>query len=830
MRLAWIVATVFLCAAPSAAGAQGPAAGRSGRGAPPAGPESALAESDEGAFSLLDLVHAVQPAGAVREGIRTSVRLKDGEGQFSVDDREAAFRWRVRPQGGTPLAVLTIEDEGAAVEPLFNAIIDPGEDKRQVDRVEQVRDAILVTYEKGLQIRWRAQGRSMEVEVSGGFAKDVSLGGLRSLLPAGATAQVLQVPYHDNGSVAVVRLVDGRIRFLSAWFDPVLSGASQIKIRDPNTRGLDGELYYSQHARYWPSTVGEYRPLRERIWITWSDQLLDVLPSQRRPPSPARDWTGQRFYLDYNLTPFDEAAHALRLLNACGLRDLVIWMRHWQRDGYDVGYPTQVMPPNAEWGGMEGMADVRRAAGEAGWDFGVGHNWVFNDERMPNASALNWDGSDEPFYGGSGVRLKPSVAVKLAPLIETQFHRAFDTVGTYSDSITATFPTVDLDATNPDWGSLRAAIESWGEVLDILRRVHGAPVAGEGSLKMGNLHWAGVVDVITGMPGMVSETGSTKTLGKYVPIVPDYRLRRLHPLFVHAGLGNPAIFHFPDRDFSEGRYEPTDRDLVMTVGTVYGLAGYYWWWARTQPGDVVRDWWSTAATRAHLTSPGMVLDQVRYVDSRERLVPLEGYLAQGRVPRVGDTRLIVTWVDGTRVWANLTSQPWTVDVGGGRRVTLPGNGRLLISDEIESGLVLAGGKEVEYARTPTSLWVDGRGGRVKFEGVEVAGAVALRFETPGLLELIPCPDYVVGFDEQRRDRVVSTSLVRLDPKLVSELLGDGALDVRARGLHPDDGRLRGLGPVDLEREADGGLVIGKTLWTEAGATALMLRGQRAQAD
>lgn len=793
------------------------------------GPPAAEVAAAAPPFSIVDVVNAARPAGALVEDIGTRVTEEGGDFVVQVQADRAPFRWRIRPRGGHPLAVLSIEDEGASVEPLHSAYIDPLEGKLELvgSAVEGGRTRI--RYAKGLELTWGARGRSMSVEVSGALAIEIGLGGLQPILPAGAKAQILQVPYNDHGSVAVVRLADGQLRFLSAWFDPVLSNATQLKIRNPGERGPNGELYYSQFAQYRANTEGAVRELRERIWITWSDRLLDVLPCQVRPASPAREWSGQRYYVDYHHTPFEDAARDLRLAHACGVRDLVIWMRQWQRDGYDTGYPTSVLPPREQWGGLAGLRDVRRAAGEAGYDFGLGHNWVFNTEGLPGASALDSDGSDTYFDGG-GRRLKPAAAVALVDKVEGGFHDGFLTSGTYSDSITATYPTIDLDAENEDWGLLREVLEDWGQVLDRLRAIHGPPVAGEGALRFGNLFWAGVADVTTGMPGMVTEDSGLDARGRGVPIVPHYRLRRLHPLHVHAGLGSPSVFLHPNRDYKDATYTPADRDVVQTLCTLYGLAGYSWWWTRASIGDLVRDWWSTAATRGHLAGADMILDSVEYVDLLGRFVDLEGLLVQGRVPKLGTTRVRLRWRDGSEVWANFTPLPWELTLDDGRRVVLPTMGRLVLAPELESGLVVEGGATVEYARTATTLFLDARGGIARLDGVEVAGAVALRFEQPGLLEVIPLPDYLNGVDAERNERHVRTTRIRLDGDLLDARVGEGPLEVRSRGLGPQGNRLVGTGLVDVERGADGSIELRLDQWQSIGASALLIRSATTTED
>jgi hypothetical protein len=767
---------------------------------------------------------AAAPAGADRAPEAVTWVRQPASAHAEIDGEGLAFRWQVELRQGHPLRSLFVEEGGLRLELLENAYLSPDTGELTLDQVQVEGDQIAAAYSDGTQVTWRPVGRSLEIELSGPPLRAVSLGGLPAAAPGSVRLGTLQVPYADHTAVGVVRLRDGGVRYVSAYFDPSVTQSTVLQTRSPGARGEQQELYYSQFADYLPGTDGEARPLRERLWITWSDRLLDVLPVHRRPAAPFRAASADYYYLDYNHTPFADAARDLRLAQASGLRDLHVWMRHWQRDGYDTGYPTQVLPPREEWGGHEGLLEVRAAAGEAGWPFALHHNWVFNTELLPEGSMLAYDGEplSQSAESSAGQYLRSGLARDLAPEIEGLFHELYRTRGSYSDSITAVYPPVDMDARLEGWGLLQSTVADWSAVLDTLREVHGPPLCGEGSLGFGNLLWPGRVDVLTGEPGLTAEQVSIETLGRYVPVVPHYLLERLHPIVTHAGVSFPPRFLYPDQDYGDGSYAPSDRDQMIALGDLYAAAGYTWWYPRTEVGDLVRDWWATAATRRFLGAPERRVEAIHYEDGFGRWVELEGILAQGRPLTIGHVRLRVRWTDGTLVYGNLTPQPWAVSGAQGQSAVLAPYGRWVLAPELDSGHLIEG-SAFEFARTADSLWLDGRGRAVQRFGLATDGAVAVRFGPLGL-EVFPCPDYVFGWGPAAEVRTrVPTSYVELAPEVLGRSLAAGPLEIRFRGYDPERRKVAELAVEPLEWDGRSPLRFERARWEALGASAFELR-------
>ncbi|MBI1381924.1 MAG: hypothetical protein GC161_12645 [Planctomycetaceae bacterium] len=737
---------------------------------PPAGTAEGAEASHGAAAEFLRRVQAGSvPRGAL-ESVPITVRGSARDMDIEVGGERAPFRWRLRPGATELLDLVEVLDLGWVQPALPGAQVVSAAGASAMARVERDGGALLATLQDGTQARFEAQGRSLRIDLSGpaGVGREVNLGALVPS-PDVALVRVLPVPYADQGAVCVFVGRDGAVRYLTAWFDPVHSNATRIDVLDPDRRTADGGREAWQRAIYVPNTAGDVRPLAERIWLTWSDDLLDVLPSQDRPASPDRARAGERYYLDYNATPFDLAKRGLEELAASGVRDLFVWMRHWQKDGYDTGYPTDVLPPREMWGGEAGLLAVREAARAAGFGFALHHNWAFNSEGREGWDVLGNTGEPRTVPDG-GRFLKSRVAAELAPKIEAEFHRLFDTEGSYSDSIGAIHPPVDLDADEPGWGFVRAVLSDWHAVLDTLRRVHGGPVASEGSLGLARLYWTGEFDVTHGYPGYTTANRDIAVIGRNMTIVPDYVLGTLHGKDVRAGLGDPPRFVYPAWDWKGPVYEPAWRDELHTLAALYGAAGYTWWYERTRVGDAARDWWATAAPAQRLAHPDRRPTSIRYRDPMGRWVDLAGALAQGMSFRRGETQVRVEASDGSIVWANLTPNSFDAEVRAGRKRTIAPWGRLVQYPDLEAGLVEVAGDRYEVLRAPDRFYMDSRGAAVEREQLRLHGALGM--ELTGQPALYPMPEYLGQSDVEGNEVVLRTERIGLGPSWVSRLAQD----------------------------------------------------------
>lgn len=794
--------------------------------APSASAAAPAAPRGEPEFDRARWENVFRPAGALDRKQRIPWRA-DARGYVArVGSGPTSLTWRVEPRAGFPLRLLSIEEEGARVVPCTNSYRAPIAPPGKPRKVALDDGRLVLEYDGGLVVRFEALGGAVLVELDGphGYGNEpfeLSLGGL--LRGPGVTDLSAHMIYGcDDATTACLRLQRGGARFLSVRVDPTCSNASQLMPRLPGASGHDGEFLHSQRLHYQADTRGRVRPLYERVWIAWSDELLDVLPAMARPAPPSRE-LATRGYLGMHLLGFAEVERALREMSALGVRDIAVWMHKFQRDGYQRGYPNAVFPPNAEWGGLDGLRAARAAAREAGYLFSLYHNWMFNGERLPGASVLDSDGNPRG-PGDGGQFLKPRVALELVDGVEGEFHAALQPEGSFLDTLTTGLPPVDLDAREPGAGLFLPALQKLAELVERVRAIHGGPLGGEGSVGFGNLLWSGQVDALNGYAGILTDPPLRETLGRFAEFAPDFNLWRLRPLSVRVGVGEPPRFLDP---FGPPRlaYEPEERDQMLTAIALLGNTSDYFYVPGCNSHEAARDWWATDAAARRMLDTARQPLCVEYVDPRNgRRGTLSQHLASGGGLHIGELRARVDYSGGLAVWANLTSVPWALDarepgLGGRTGIVLAPWGRYVVDDGFECGLLQQDGRRVEFARGAGFAFVDGRGEWVERFGVASDGAVALRKLDDGSLDVYPLREFRVQVAQDNSDVRVVTHRVRLGAEWLREL---GA---RARIAYVGLPAGAEIGAFDLAVDPDG-LELDIDALARAGALALRIRAAR----
>ncbi len=805
-------------------GAGGPGAGRTPAYSGPTSPIPKLSRSET--QRLEGLSERARPTAA-DGGARARLGKANGGARVDVNEDDFEFRWTLEPAEGRRLNWIQIEEDDAVVAPFANSWFTPGEGQFQVKRASLRGGAFEVIGSDDVELRITPHGRSLEIELSGPPVADavLYLGGLKAL-SGFEGLEIVQVPFFDVGHVGVLRQADGSVRYVSAWTDPGVSQGSPAEILEAGKVGSEREQAYSQRVAYSTSSEGETRPLRERIWVTYSDRLLDVLPSMAGDPAPLREDAARWFYLDLHLFPFDQADLALRQMHALGLHDVYVLMREWQRDGYDEGYPTSVLPPRAEWGGSEGLAQVSARAAEYGWLFGLHHNWIFNTEELEGATMLDGSGGLSTRRGGAQY-LKPAFAAALVEDIEGAFHEQFDTTGTFSDSITAIVPPLDFDADEPDWGLFGHQWLTRAGILDELREIHGGPVTTEGSFGFGNLLWSGEVEVINGYVGMTTQAEAKSSLGLAVPAIPHFGLHSVSPKLLHMGVGQPPRYLFPTKRRITLAYGPEERDHLNSASLLHATAPFFWWIGLTRASEAARDYHSIAEPSRLLAQAGRSTLDVVYFDAAGAERTLEEMLARGATLLPGEVRLRVRHglADGREMslWVNLTPEVFALELADGREVAVGPYGHFLQAEGLEAGAVRQGGSTLEYCDGAEGLFVDGRGTAVSNGGLSTDGGAHVQRSGAGRARLTVLPEYAIARTAGESETLVAATFVELAPELLEELLGStperiefAAYPLRAAADLP------ALEPLGVTLEPNGALRIDAAVWESRGAYALEL--------
>ena len=714
---------------------------------------------------------ALVPLSALLEGSASPFAKKSGTYKARVGRGKDAFTWVVNPKPNGYFDLVSIESGNAVIEPMHGTKVDGAGDKLEATSFALDGDSLVVTFRDGITTRLTALGKSLRMEVTRppgprrGMAA-IDLGGVLVRKGSGSIT-AFRVPYFDIASVAAVAIGREEPHYLTSWFDTGFSNASDLVAHHTGDVGEDGEIRYSQSARYLASDRGQRRTIQERVWLSWSPELTDVLPSMDRPALEGRESFSDYYYLSLSCTPFADATENINALASMGVQDLHVWMKQWQKDGYDNGYPNNVMPPREQWGGMDGMLKLREAIGAAGYAMGMHHNWLFNSEGLTGKSMLSGTGNPLTEAKG-GTYLKTSAALEFIDEVEGEIHEAFQTQGTYTDSLAATLPNVDLDGDTEGWGLLRTSLGDLTEVLRRLHTIHGSPIASEGSLGGGNVTWAGLADVMPGAFYIRSDPQGLDQSGKNVEIVPHFALGRIHDISIRAGIGLPARFFMPLRASMLKSYTAGDRDLYQTLTAVYGNAGFCWWYSKTRPGTCARDWWSGMSLFQEFSKPNRELEAILYVDDRGREFDLSAWLQNGGGLNLGDVRLHITWKNGDELWANTTDKAWQPK---GRSERIAPYGNLAHAGLVTAAILTTKSGIIQTLEAPNRLFMDGRGVSSTALGITTDGAVGLERVAEaegGGWHVFPIPEYTYDIPGKGGETLVKLTRVDLDPSLFGE--------------------------------------------------------------
>lgn len=414
--------------------------------------------------------------------------------------------------------------------------------------------------------------------------------------------------------------------------------------------------FHGTRAVYLPLTDGTRHAVRERFIFSAAWHLAEVLPNIPNPASPWRGDLARRLVLDvWDGRAFDQVAHSLEDLARVGVRDGLVLLHIWQRDGYDNGLPAHV-PARAAQGGETAMRELAATAKRLGHRLALHENYVDyypNYEHFTtNDVSLNTTGGLIKAWlnEGTGVQsfaVKPSAILRLSREQSPEIHRRYDTTASYLDVHSCVEPWfhVDQRAGEPGAGALSAVWDAHRALWAYHRKTHAGPATGEG-----NRHWlwSGWLDGVEAQFG----TGWPNEAGRTAPLLVDFNLLRIHPLQLNHGQGYYDRWHGKAPPWGDGMpMQVLDQYRMQEV--VFGHAGFLGHGLWRDP--------AAAWLEQHLVVPVVAqhaedrVARIRYfVDGR--WVDTTAAAKAGRFDRVQ-----IAYARGLTITANGTEDDWTVD-------------------------------------------------------------------------------------------------------------------------------------------------------------------------
>ncbi len=352
--------------------------------------------------------------------------------------------------------------------------------------------------------------------------KEIGKNGVVSTLSSGIITKdkgiVTLIPFfkYNNSDRPSVLYQNGLFYF--AMFDWYHTNASAITMGKtlPNN-------YSSGSVVYTPKTNSVRNLLDEKLFITASADVQEVLPTIDNPASPMRSAQADRLWAINGGTNLDTLSHYVTTLRSRGVEKATIRYHEgfWRAGGESY---TFRLVPNPELG-VEKIRDYVKFVKSNDWRVGLYSNYtdmapvnsLWNPDWMKQDPNGQWEVSWARCYAP-----KPQIAWEQEAILAPQIHKLFDTNHSYCDVHTAISPItrVDYDYRVPEAGMMKGVIKRYGMLLMNERKAYDGPVYSEG----GNHWWyAGLTDGNYANDDLL-----------HLPVFPDFSLLKIHPLEMDA--------------------------------------------------------------------------------------------------------------------------------------------------------------------------------------------------------------------------------------------------------------------------------------------------------
>ena len=637
---------------------------------------------DRGSVDLTALAQPTTPTvvpSVATPTFRNAARLQGKRVVFGYEGEDERIRFVVSPDGGFDIEVwaddvLLCRTDPEATGPVSgkqagNTLVAEVRDVRLEDGL--LRYACVLGSGERIGCRMEIRGKTLVADmVSAGTEFAEFRGPLH-----GVRLEEVSVPYLEP-RMGAYRLGG---RFVSSYADWTVTGASHL-------RRLGSTSYVAK-------TDGTRNPLRERVLLTVSRELLEVMPNLPNPRSPFLDTLADKVVMDcWSFGGrFSDFGRYLEALKAYGVDDIAIIFHVWQRHGYDNGLPEHV-PANPGLGGDEEMRGLGATAKRLGYLFSLHENYIdyypnyprYTEDAVARDSAgRKIDAWYMPSTGIQSYRLKPSWIERYVRDQSPQVHSRYSTTASYLDVHSVNLPFhLDFDAGAPGAASFGDSLARITWLFQFMRKTHGGPLFGEG-----NYHstWAGRID---GCEAQVGGRG-----GEARPVLVDFDLLKVHPLAVNHGMGYYSRWHRT----RNGRLTDQEMDKYRSQEIAYGHAGFLNTGMMRNLTQTLREYFMIQPLQSRYATARAT--DIRYQFDGDGWVGA-AVACRTAVPR----RVHVSYDNGVELWVNDGRGEWEAE-----GLRLPPYGFVARGAGIEASAAFRNdGLMGDVCETPDSLFVDPR--------------------------------------------------------------------------------------------------------------------------
>ena len=618
--------------------------------------------------------------------------------ELAYEGRDVALTYDFDAAKG--LAGIAARVRGDAVGTLLDRAavrMTEGRNTRRLNATALDKNRITAEYSDGTILILQLWQKSLVVDV-------INRSGRVAVLEFGRVSgardpRTLRIPFLTYGSSdpgVLLSMAGRRPVFTSIWPDWYRSNGSEFYAK---LGVLGSTARINGGVRYHPLTCGKRNPLFERLFITVSPLLEEVLPVVPNPSGRHAHRAVDRLWREsWGPKDFDQEMRRCRTLRAYGIKKL-IQNNHelvWRDAGDSFTLRTRPAPKK---GNERSLRDFVAHQRSLGWMCGLYTNYTdfapVNEYWNPDHVQRTPEGQWRPAWPRC-YALKPLSAVEFDAELAPKLKRLYGPNSAYTDVHTAVSPWhyTDSDSRVPGAGTFAQTFYAYGELLRKDSRVYGGPIFSEGTF-----HWmyAGLAD------GNYALAYNNRDLAKE-PLLPVFDLHQIHTKECDIGMGWTAWFckAMPGWDKPDNIDRSIDRFLLHTLA--YGHIG---WLVEEKHGmsRVCRPYYmlQQVQTRYGLKAPV----RIAYWDgsrlcSVSRAVVLD--LPAGR------RQLHIEYPGGLKLWLNdHPGESWRVRVGR-KLVALPPAGWAAgQGDALFSFSGRHHGRRVDYLRSPAYTYLDGRG-------------------------------------------------------------------------------------------------------------------------
>ncbi|MBE6379952.1 MAG: hypothetical protein E7047_03395 [Lentisphaerae bacterium] len=678
---------------------------------------------------------------------------------FSYEGKDAKVVYTYTPKSGT-LSDLSVTINGKSFQPAVNGgIVANVKSAKFTPAAANLKAKLLKqSFENNrLQTLWQwtlngetfkfeqnfwIKGKSLAVETRALSADGIAFDCGKTLNTE--NPRLFQLTYLNNRwNYPRIMVTDDY--FVSVFLDWYYSDASSL-MEGSSRFGVDGARVYSKKSAkimggsyYLPLTNGKRNPVYEKMYITVSPELHDVMPHINNPPSHLLDVTKNlvcctRAYAlqgnpkhadgeialwqkmhDYGATDIFVRYHSGILRTPVESNNITFQLDGGYQNGGDatVRKMTDGVRKSVKVVGLYGENRVVHPLDEAPYFTYGGLMKQSNNTYLPG-----WDGIFRP---KSGIQL--ALQKRYIPALLERYPALN---GMYLDELSNAPPwaDTDYDANIPGAGKFATTFRDYGLVALQQSRLYNGPIWSEGCAAY---FWAGLLDI---------DYACSNDTRLGLPLIVDFKLHKINPLSSLTGADWPML-HMPKDDKS------IDRLVAQEI--VCGNIGHL-----GKSGDGAMPWQGLASRLknfAPVLQSYFMIRQVQeyYIGHAPELIQydINGKMMTASEMLKGNfkpsNRIYTKWPTGLQTWVNRgESGNWVVNVDGEEYVIPPDGHVAVVPDELLQYSALKDGRRVDYSNGKYYIYLDGRGEITEFPEMTAAYAYVIR-QMDGKTRITPAP-------------------------------------------------------------------------------------------